>query len=121
MALQGSAYVKGILLPQAFIQLFDIASMPPFSSQAVGKIFTNREQALEGFDNSLETFVVMAIRKQGVPDTDNLYNEIIAQPRFANMVRADDVDLMPIGSDHHNKFVLGLPDGYVQPVAPNSN
>jgi hypothetical protein len=118
MALQGPAYVRGVLLPEAFIQLFDIASMPPFGSQGMGNIYTNREQALEGLDNSLEGFVVMSIRKPNISDVDGLYNEILAQSRFVNMVRVDDVDLIPIGSLHFNKYVLGLPDGYVEPTPP---
>lgn len=118
MALQGPAYVRGVLLPEAFIQLFEITSTPPFGSQGMGKIYANREQALEGLDNSLEGFVVISIRKPGILDRDNLYNEILEQPRFANMVNVEDVDLIPIDSFNYNKYVLGLPDGYIEPVSP---
>lgn len=120
MALQGPAYVKGVLLPEAFIQLIEIAAMSPRKLQGLGRIYANREQADDNVDNFLEGFIVVGVGQSGVTTGDNLYGEILQQTRFKDMVVVEDVDLLPKNSTQYDRYVLGKPAGFAAPTSSNT-
>lgn len=114
MALQGAIKLKSFDLPNAFIQIWALDGHA-WQWQGMGRIYANRSQAELDFDNHLEEFVVLTTLRSGNTATplDKLYQEILAQPRFANcQLVADVTQLLKPSSQAFREIVLGEPSGY---------
>ena len=114
MAVQGAIKLKSFDLPNAFIQIWALDGHA-WQWQGMGRIYANRAQAEIDFDQHLEEFVVIATFRQGVDSSplDKLYQEILAQPRFADCQLVEDVSqLLKPNSRAFREIVLGEPTGY---------
>ena len=114
MAVQGAIKLKSFDLPNAFIQIWALDGHA-WQWQGMGRIYANRSQAEIDFDQHLEEFVVIATFRQGVDSSplDKLYQEILAQPRFADCQLVEDVSqLLKPNSRAFREIVLGEPTGY---------
>lgn len=114
MAVQGAIKLKSFDLPNAFIQIWALDGHA-WQWQGMGRIYANRAQAEIDFDQHLEEFVVITTFRQGVDSSplDKLYQEILAQPRFADCQLVEDVSqLLKPNSRAFREIVLGEPTGY---------
>lgn len=91
MALTGPIQVKNVLLSNAFVQIAHLQIVPGFELSGVAKIYATLEQA-RNIENAIDQIVVVTVDDMVTDYKQQLYNELVQDPRFSNLTLTADIN-----------------------------